>query len=303
MRTLVLATTLAAGVLLPGQSAAADDIVVHHPDSSGVHTYWTPERIEKMPTGDETPGAPPVDGPDGAPVRPGTMVDRTVGRLFFVDRGEDSSCTATLVTSANRATAVTAGHCVHGFDLIGNDPQWTSKLLFVPGFRDGAMPYGAYAVRAVVTSAAWVADDQRSEYDQAFLVLERPVGVGQPLAFDLPGGLPATELGYPRAARLPGHQGRPEFTGQRVARCWGTPVENPGTPEWPEPRGQWGVPCDMGGGSSGGPRLAGFDDRTGVGVVVGVNTQSAYLDDVRHLVGPQFTRTVTAPLYRRAQSM
>jgi hypothetical protein len=59
----------------------------------------------------------------------------------------------------------------------------------------------------------------------------------------------------------------------------------------------------MGGGSSGGPRLTGFSDRTGLGVVVGVNTQSAYRGEVRHLVGPQFTKAVTAPLYQRAQSM
>jgi hypothetical protein len=44
---------------------------------------------------------------------------------------------AVLVAAANRSTIVTAGHCVHGMDLIGNDPQWTDKVLFVPGFRDG----------------------------------------------------------------------------------------------------------------------------------------------------------------------
>jgi hypothetical protein len=296
--TCVLA--VAFGCALPATAAAAPVVVVHDAavsakEQKAVLNYWTPERVAGMPTGPESPGAQPVDGPDGAPVPAGTAVDRTVGRLFFVDRGEDSSCTATLVTSANRATAVTAGHCVHGFDLIGNDPRWTSKLLFVPGFRDNTRPFGSYVVRSVVAHRTWVADDQQSAFDQAFLVLAQPAGAGQPLALGLPGGLATTELGYPRAAGQSGHQGRPEFTGQRVARCWGTAA---GAPE-----DLWGVACDMGGGSSGGPRLANFDDRTGRGVVVGVNTQSARLGGVRHLVGPRFTAAVTGPLYQRAAIM
>lgn len=298
--TCAFTAVIAIGVVLPATASAAGTAVVHDAavtpaEQQAVLTYWTPERIAALPTGPETPDAPPVDGPDGSPVPTGTAVDRTVGRLFFVDRGEDSSCTATLVRSANHATAVTAGHCVHGFDLIGNDPRWTSNLLFVPGFKDNTRPYGSYVVRSVVTHRTWVADDQQSGYDQAFLVLDRPAGAAQPLAMDVPGGAASTELGYPRAAGQPGHQGRPEFTGQRVARCWGTAA---GAPE-----DLWGVACDMGGGSSGGPRLAHFDDRTGRGVVIGVDTQSAQLSGVRHLVGPRFTAAVTGPLYRLAQSM
>lgn len=177
------------------------------------------------------------------------------------------------------------------------------------------MPFGSSVVEQVIAHREWVADDQKSEYDQAFLVLDSPAGLGQPIGIGLPGGLPSTQLGYPRAAGQPGHQGRPEFTGQRLARCWGTPLEDLGSPEWPGDH-LWGVPCDMGGGSSGGPRLAFFNDQTGRGVVAGVNTQSAYLDesgnqcddseetrcDTRHLVGPQFSKEITAPLYEYAQS-
>lgn len=132
MRILSVVVLLLLGV--PGVAAASPDVVAHVPNTDDVLAYWTPERIAAMPTGPTTPGAPPENGPDGAP----GPVSRTIGRLFFVDRGEDSSCTATLVRSANRRTAVTGGHCVHTMNLIGQDPQWTSKLLFVPGFRDGS---------------------------------------------------------------------------------------------------------------------------------------------------------------------
>ncbi|MET9627217.1 hypothetical protein ABZX92_07110 [Lentzea sp. NPDC006480] len=286
MRILSVVALLLLGV--PGVAAASPetDVVAHDLNTDGVAAYWTPERIAAMPTGPSTPGVPPVDGPDGAP----GPISKTIGRLFFVDRdGEDSSCTATLVVSANRRTAVTGGHCVHTANLIGQDPRWHSKLLFVPGFRDGARPFGEFAVRRVVVNQMWITDDQRSEYDQAFLVLDKPSNVSENIAFGRPGDRPAHEYGYPRAAGQPGHQGRPEFTGQRLAQCWGTPA--------PHPDGEnlWGVPCDMGGGSSGGPRISG-------NAVVGVNTQSFRLNDVRHLGGPQFSWQITVPLYQKAQT-
>ena len=119
------------------------------------------------------------------------------------------------------------------------------------------------------------------------------------------------EFGYPRASAAPDRSGRPEFTGQRPAYCYGPARNDPGSADFPEPAGLWGDACVMGGGSSGGPRIVHFDPATGVGAVSGVNTQGVYLngsgavcDDpagcVRHLVGPQFTEGVTGPLHRAA---
>jgi hypothetical protein len=310
--------SLALGVA-PAAAASTSDAVVHDlattdAQQQAVKDYWTPQRIAAMPTGPSSPGTPPVDGPDGSSWAQGTVTDKSVGRLFFVDRdGEDGSCTATIVPSAARSVAVTGAHCVHQANLIGEDPKWATNMLFVSGFRDNAKPFGAFPVRTAVVHKTWIDDDQQSGYDQAFLVLSGKVGgVPQGIAFDQPAGAPVQEFGYPRAARLEGHQGRPEFTGMRIARCYGTAVENPGTPEWPE-EGLWGVPCDMGGGASGGPRIGHFVSPAGVGVVVGVNTQSAYIDTTtgkgcpsgdetctRHLVGPQFSKAITQPLYLRA---
>ena len=173
---MLAAAALAAATLGATPAQAADTVVAHDlavsaADRQAVLDYWTPERIAAMPTGPSTPGAPPADGPDGAGFPAGTAVDRTIGRLFFVDRGEDESCTATLVAAVNRSTIVTAGHCVHGMDLIGNDPQWTDKVLFVPGFRDHTRPYGSFVARTAFADTTWVADDQQNDHDQAFLVL------------------------------------------------------------------------------------------------------------------------------------
>ncbi|MFB9902357.1 trypsin-like serine peptidase [Allokutzneria oryzae] len=307
---LVAAALLTAVTAVPTAHATPDDVVAHQvattaQEQQAIRDYWTPERIAALPTIPPS-GKPPVDGPDGSGWYGGGDVTKTVGRLFFTEQGEDASCTATIVRSANGNTAVTGGHCVHNFNLIGEDPHWMDNLYFVPGFRDGTMPHGGFVPRLVITSRTWVEVPESSAHDQAFLVLNpgidgrsaaETVGAGQEIAFDVPGAREAREFGYPRGASQPGHQGRPEFTGKRLAQCWGPAVENPGG------AGQFGVPCDMGGGSSGGPRFTGFDVNAGRGTVVGVNTQS-FRDgaDIRHLGGPQFSATITRPLYDRASA-
>ncbi|MFC0106984.1 trypsin-like serine peptidase [Kibdelosporangium aridum] len=314
-----LAFAAVLGLGTPGWASTSDAVVhtlaVSPDEQEAVKDYWTAERIGKMES-DPPNNDPLQESPAGAGFRQATAADKSIGRLFFVDRdGDDSSCTATVVPSAGRSVAVTAGHCVHGFDLIGNDPQWTTKLLFVPGFRDNTMPFGSFPVRSVVVHSQWVADDQKSDYDQAFLVLSEHVpGVPQGIAFDQRPDQAVQQFGYPRATAAPGLKGRPEFIGMRLARCWGTAVKSPGYPGFP-PDDLWGVACQMGGGSSGGPRIAHFAEPVGLGVVVGVNAQSSYIDNTgkhcdepvagqctRHLVGPQFTKKITRPLYARALS-
>ncbi|MFF3175136.1 trypsin-like serine peptidase [Streptomyces sp. NPDC057900] len=288
--------------------------------------YWTPERIAALTT--PTSGNPPAGGPDGAPWTTGGALPGTVGRLFFTDHGEDSSCTATVIRSANRSTVVTAGHCVNNTDLLGENNQWAANEMFVPGYHDGQAPYGKFVGRMGVVGSTWLANDQQhaqtyDSYDQAFVVLntdergrrlQDAVGTAQRIGFDRPGDVPSDSFGYPRASADPAREGLPEYTGERLAYCSGTAREYPGTVEFPEPPGLFGPPCVMGGGSSGGPRITGLNPVTGVGTVVGDNTQSAFFETdgapcadsshdgcVRYLVGPQFSTAITEPLYDRAQ--
>ncbi|MEU9046340.1 MULTISPECIES: hypothetical protein [unclassified Kitasatospora] len=219
--------------------------MVVHPEAvtaaqqQAVLGYWTPERMAALTT--PSSGNTPRSAPDGAPWTGADTLSRTVGRLFFTNHGEDESCTATVVNSANRSTVVTAGHCVNSPDLLGNDNQWLSNELFVPGYHDGLAPYGTFVARAGVADATWLRNK-----------------------------------------------------------------------EHPEPRGEWGAPCVLGGGSSGGPRIADFDPSSGIGTV-GDDTLSAFFDSsgqvcdhgnaacLRHLVGPQFTSAITKPLYKAAE--
>lgn len=326
------ASAASAGAAAPDTATAAASRVIVHPEAvtaaqqQAVLDYWTPARIAALTT--PSSGAAPRSGPDGAPWTGADTLSRTVGRLFFTNHGEDESCTATVVNSANRSTVVTAAHCVNSPDLLGDNNEWLSNEMFVPGYHDGLAPYGAFVARAGVADATWLLNDEQNAlaydaYDQAFLVLntdaagrrvQDAVGAAQRIGFDRPGGAVVHEFGYPReASGDPARAGLPEYTGARLAHCTGTARENPGTTEHPEPRGQWGAPCVMGGGSSGGPRIADLDPSSGIGTVVGDDTQGAFLDAsgracprgdtacTRHLVGPQFTSAITKPLYRAAE--
>ena len=323
-------STLGIGILLAGTALvpANGHVVVHEQavsaaDQQAVLAYWTPERIKALIV-PSTVDNPPKAGPDGAPW---TGSNPTIGRLFFTDHGEDASCTATVVDSANRSTVVTAGHCVNNTDLLGDNNAWNANVLFIPGYHDGQAPYGKFVGRLGVADATWLQNDQQNAveydpYDQAFDVLnpnaqgrrvQDAVGAAQHIGFDRPGAADQFQFGYPRASSDPARENLPEYTGERLAFCHGVAAEYPGTPDFPAGPDLWGPACTMGGGSSGGPRIADFHH--GIGTVVGDNTQGGYFvtgtDNVcttpdhagctRHLVGPQFSSKITKPLYERAQ--
>ncbi|MEV1015839.1 hypothetical protein AB0I89_06080 [Micromonospora sp. NPDC049801] len=327
--TAISVPSAAAAAPVSSTVAKATSVATHEQamtvaERQAVLGYWTSERLAAL--NEPLSGSPSTSGPDGAPWTRSNAVVPTVGRLFFTSQGEDSSCTATVVDSANRSAVVTAGHCVHSTDLLGENGEWATHVMFVPGYREGRAPYGRFVGRVGVVDSAWTQNDGQDprfdSYDQAFVVLNKDergrrvqdvVGVAQSVGFDLPGGQVVYQFGYPRSASDPARKGLAEYTGRRLAYCTGPAWEHPGTADWPTPKGQWGAACVMGGGSSGGPRLARFDPLSGLGAVVGVNTWADYFDAAhqacefddegctRHLIGPQFTSAITKPLYDRAQ--
>ncbi|HEY2061482.1 MAG TPA: hypothetical protein VGH57_24140 [Amycolatopsis sp.] len=319
---------LSAGAVTPAFADSAEvatsDLAVTPAQQQAVLDYWTPERIKALTQ--PSSGNPPKAAADGAPW---TGPAATFGRLFFTDHGEDSSCTATVVRSANRSTVVTAGHCVENTDLLGENHAWNANSLFIPGYHDGQAPYGKFVGRIGVTDSTWLANDQQhaakfDAYDQAFVALkpneagrrvEDAVGASQNIAFTAPGDADVYQFGYPRAASDPAREGLPEYIGERLAFCHGPAKHYPGTADNPDSPDEWGTACVMGGGSSGGPRLRDFDSGTGLGTVVGDNTHAGFFDAAgkvcpsgatenctRNLVGPQFSTAITQPLYERAQS-
>ncbi|MFJ1747895.1 trypsin-like serine peptidase [Streptomyces sp. NPDC088116] len=213
--------------------------------------YWTPARIKAV--------GKSVDlGPTGPKAKPwkGTAL-KTVGRLFFVNaNGADTWCTATAVNSANRSTVMTAAHCVRRGSSPGNT---NFSMVFVPGHNKGSKPYGAFAVRTAATPHSW---ETESTDDLSALVVDADasgrkltdVVGGQDIAFNRPVGGTISSFGYSAT--------RPQL-GEELLHCVGTAKKQSGLQA---------IPCDMSGGSSGGPWLADFNATTGKGTLVSVNS-------------------------------
>lgn len=252
---LVLAAPIpATAVAGPAPAASADPVSVltyTAKERREALAYWTPARIKAV--------GKSVDlGPTGPKAKPwrGTAL-KTVGRLFFVNaNGADTWCTATAVKSANRSAVMTAAHCVRR----GSSPVNTNiAMVFVPAYGKGKTPYGAFAVRTAVTPRNWENDstDDLStlvvDADKSGRKLTDVVG-GQDIAFNRPVGGTISAFGYSAT--------RPQL-GEELLHCVGTAKKKDGVQA---------IPCDMSGGSSGGPWLADFNATTGKGTLVSVNS-------------------------------
>jgi V8-like Glu-specific endopeptidase len=125
---------------------------------------------------------------------------------------ERYQCSGSVIDSAAGNLVLTAGHCVI-------DPETgvrATALAFVPGYREGTMPYGIWGVSRYATTEAWAATAGGPYPDEggdlAFLVLaddatgasvEDKVGALQ-MAFDQPRVQTYTEWGYPAEAPYDG---------------------------------------------------------------------------------------------------
>jgi V8-like Glu-specific endopeptidase len=272
---------VAAVSVLPGRQAAdtVATVTYSEADRRQALEYWTAGRMRQAGASlDE--GATPAD----QKVWRGPRI-ASIGRLFFVnDKGEDSWCTATSVPARNHSVVLAAAHCAQVPASPGNHHI---SLVFVPGYDKSAMPYGAFAVRAFTMPRSWETDDA---YDVAALVVDARAGrrladvVGtQEVAFTGRPGGKVTVFGYPGT--------RPQ-RGEELMSC--TATARPSRHHAQE------VPCDMGGGASGGPWLAHFDGARGTGTVTGV---TSYGNDATGdtAIAAEYLGPLARQVYDRAQ--
>ncbi len=173
-----------------------------------------------------------------------------VGALFTVSAGQLGShfCTGSVVSSPHGDLVITAAHCVS---------KTTASIAFVPGYDDGATPYGVWTVTRVYVDQAWTSSANPDD-DFAFLQVSQPGSItpiedvtgAETLATNQPAKQQVDVIGYPDSASAP-----------IACRNWTT-----------EPMtGQ--LQFDCGGytdGTSGGPFLADVDPTTGQGTLIGV---------------------------------
>ncbi|HEX2312669.1 MAG TPA: trypsin-like peptidase domain-containing protein [Thermomonospora sp.] len=259
--------------------------------------YWTAQRMKAAAPMAYTLGVSGQSGPTprltapltlphgGGPWTGGGTVVRTAGRVFFTHKGRDASCSGNAVTSGNKSTVITAGHCVK------MDGAWHTNWVFVPEYDTGKRPHGTWTARQTLATAQWSASEDIN-HDVGAAVVNQQNGKsltdvvgGQNLAFNQPRGQNMYAFGYPAAA---------PYNGEKLIYCSGKVFDDILGTE------AMGMQCNMTGGSSGGPWFLNFDEKTGVGTVNSVNSFGyRYLPNV--MFGPYFGNSTQA-LYRQAAS-
>ncbi|MFI2610557.1 trypsin-like serine peptidase [Kitasatospora sp. NPDC018619] len=185
------------------------------------------------PTAPAAAGATAAPAPVLGTTAPAPAGDRetgTVGALFSgTAEAGHHFCTASVLHSPAGNLLLTAAHCLSS----------TDGVTFVPGYRDGSAPYGAWRVTAIHTTAGWA---QKGDVDEDFAILEtapnggrnvEDVVGGNRLGADEPFGATVRLYGYPADAEEPSlctnTTGR-QSAYQRVIQCPAYPAGTSGGP-------------------------------------------------------------------------
>lgn len=324
-RLALLAAAIAAMTLIGVATAAPPDGTPDKSRHERVVEYWTPDRVaHAIPRAfalDPSSGTVvPLKKPGGGGGKPGGgsavtgapwtgagLIKATTGKVLFTMAGVNYVCSGAVAQDSNTTTSLvlTAGHCAYDESGLAFATNW----MFVPDYEDGGTfscattRYGCWTAIALVTTTAWAtggASLSGFNDDYAFAVvgaggrttseavqLDATVG-SQAIAFNVTHPTSVTAFGYPHAS---------PYDGQSLIYCAGTDVAD----TWGGST-DFGLNCDMTGGSSGGPWLVGFDPATGVGQLNSVNSFKYTRGRLaNHMFGPYFDG-YTSKTYIAAQT-
>jgi V8-like Glu-specific endopeptidase len=221
----------------------------------------------------------------GGPWSGGGAVAKTAGRVFFTYQGRTASCSGNAVTSANKSTVLTAGHCVK---MQG---AWHTNWVFVPGYHDGQRPYGTWTASKILSTPQWTASEDIN-YDIGAAVVA-PLD-GKRLTDVVGGQGVAFNTGYNKAMYSFGFPAAAPYDGEKFIYCSGTTFRDFLLSS------DHGLTCNMTGGSSGGPWFTQFDEASGTGLQSSVNSfKYNFLPNAMY--GPYFGADAQN-LYQSAQS-
>lgn len=244
------ALTAATAMILLSGCSAGPPAGPGRPGAGGAAGFWSRSRLL---------GAPPLQGGQRAVPLPGQTPDAhtaeaalRVGALFEHDASGDHFCTASVVASPGKDLLITAAHCINGGDGSG----YKKDIVFIPGYRDGATPYGIWTPQRLLVAPQW-ANSADPDFDVGFVVL-------QPLdGENIQQVLGANQLGYDS-----GYQYLVRVTGYPSSA--GTPIT---CVNWTSRQSATQLRFNCGGytgGTSGSPWVTHFDPRSRTGTIVGV---------------------------------
>ena len=283
--------------------------------NENIRKYWTLDRIKaaksldiklsalprgrsaaktNLTTGPPSgvPGTVPTNSPalGRAISRIGRQV-YTTGKVLFRSFGQDYICSGSIISSNTGDLVSTAGHCVYDEDYkIWYNSYW----VFIPAYSNGNQPYGKWVARNFTTFTKWT-NSGDFNYDVAFVALAtlnnrhiQSVVGSQGIGFNF------ARLQYTYSFGYPWNINRGETRSSCVAK-----TQNP-TGAGSAYHGQR-LPCNMEGGSSGGPWLQNVNEANGVGYVTSLNS-FGYDSLPNFMYGPYFGSSVRS-LYDTATTM
>jgi V8-like Glu-specific endopeptidase len=256
-----LVTSGSSGAFAASQSTDIERWIVPETQEGG--DYWTPERMKAAIPGDvlvednvafaigssvEVGQEKKVPKQSSSTAITPTATQQTpvdhIGKVFFTLDGSNYVCSGNAIASSNESTLATAGHC-----LNSGPGAFASRFIFVPAYENGAAPFGQWNATELYAPTQWTTRGDIT-YDTGFAIVSSNSGAtlsdtvgASGVAFNENRGLTYTAFGYPAA---------PPFTGETLQSCYGAASD--------DPNGQTesqGIPCDMTGGSSGGPWFIG----------------------------------------------
>ncbi|MFG2997539.1 trypsin-like serine peptidase [Streptomyces sp. NPDC048340] len=214
----------------------------------------------------------------------GGAVVKTSGRVFFTMGDRTASCSGDSVTSANGSTVMTAGHCVK------YQGAWHTNWVFVPAYNNGNAPYGQWSATKTLATDQWAAsEDMNMDVGLAVVAplngqkLSQVVGA-QGIAFNGGYNKKMYSFGFPAAA---------PYDGTKLVYCSGNSGKDFLLTK------DHSLACNMTGGSSGGPWFQDFNEATGLGTQVSVNS-FGYTFLPNRMYGPYFGNEAKAA-YDKAQ--
>jgi len=248
MRHGALAAVIA--MIVASGCSAAPAAGHRHLGGIGAAGFWTRSRLI---------GARPLRGGPLLPLprqsatsHTALLVPLRVGALFEHDGSGAHFCTASVVASPGQDLLITAAHCING----GTGSGYRKDIVFIPGYHDGAAPYGVWTPRRLLVAPQW-AESADPDFDVGFVVLqprdgrniEQVLGANR-LNVDSRYRYPVRVTGYPDSASAP-----------ISCRNWTSR----------QSASQLRFECSgYAGGTSGSPWVIRFDPRSRTGTIVGV---------------------------------
>lgn len=289
----------ALGGVTPGEARAA----------AKVARYWTPARMRSArpldlvvaANGDSRlrvgrPGegletsAEPLAGPSFVGVPTPEVPPYSFNGRVFIRRGKLAGfCSGTAINSPTRQLVLTAGHCINSGQAEDKASVWSDYLQFVPAYKGGLSPFGAFVARRneIRAPRQWTKHGNPDFDLGAFLTLPNHAGLN--VADAVGGGATiVTDRSRFQEFQTFGYPGETKFMQQCRSPYIGDDVLTNSLPGPPT----LGVRCRWVPGASGGGWLIGDGSE-----INGVNTYLR-LDNRTHTYSPYFAGETVGKLVR-----